>query len=117
MNKVSYMLEKVNDGYVNLFKEWYFWRAYEYSALYVNKLTGYKLMLDVYKSENFVSIVCGFGDNLLEEVVKLLDKEQVKYRLVRNSSKWWDDNEIIVWKPIDINRDKLVKMKQKLMKV
>jgi len=74
-------------------------------------------MIDVYKKENFVCIVCWFADNLLDEVLNILKSNGVKYRLIRNPSKWGEENEIVEWKNIKINRDELVKLKQKLMKV
>jgi len=55
--------------------------------LYLHKLVGYKLMIDVYKKENFVCLVCAFPENLLPEVENLLKKQNVKYRLVKNPSK------------------------------
>ena len=74
-------------------------------------------MIDVYKKENFVCLVCAFPENLLPEVENLLKKQNVKYRLVKNPSKWWEDFELVFWYDVEISRQEVVETKQKIMKL
>ena len=108
------IVEDMNNGYINLFKEWFFYRWYEYSAIWLNQLTTYKLMLDLYKKENKILLTCWFPENQLEKIEQLLQNKNIAYRIFEKDE---SKNKVFDWKnKIEINKQKLTEIKQKLIK-
>jgi len=108
------IIESMNNGYINLFKEWIFYRAFEYSALKLSKLTWYKIMLDLDKKENKILLSCGLPTNKLEDIENMLKSKDIPYRIFEKTE---NESKVFEWKNfIEVNKQILIETKQKLLK-
>jgi len=111
---IKTIIEEMNNGYVNLFKEGIFYRAYEYSALALANITKYKIMLDLDKKANKILITIGFPQNKLESIEEILKNKNIPYRIFEKNE---NKNKVVEWENfIEIDKQQLTETKQKLIK-
>ncbi len=105
--------EKLNDWFINLYKQWIFVRCYESSALLVSEITWYKVYPNVNKKTGFIYLELWFPINKQEEIIKKLDMANYNIRLVDVNL---NIEEIIWTKKLDKNNKKLTNIKIWLIK-
>ena len=111
MNKDSF--EKLNDGFVNLYEEWIFIRCFEYSAILLSEITGYRLFSNINKKTGFVFLEIWFPKNKLDEIIKKLE---FKWYCLRFNKRDWE-YDLSIWDiKIERNTEKLIKLKQNLVR-
>jgi len=111
MKKNSF--DKLDDGFVNLYKEWLFVRCFEYSAVLISQLTWYRLYANIDKKAWFVFLECGFTKVKLSEVQKELESKWFKIRIVEKD---WNIIEIIWNNRLEKDSEKLINLKTNLIK-
>ena len=111
MNKYSY--EKLNDSFINLYKQWIFIRCYEYSANIISEITWYRVYPNVDKKTGFVYLELWFPKDKQEEIIRKLEVEKYNIRLIDND---WNIEETIWSNKIDKNNNKLIELKKELIK-
>ena len=101
--RISEILKKEgkNTGSIFLFKEGLFWRAYEHSAfLFVQHIKKYSITKKYYKNVNTEVVYCGFPENTLNEILKLVENKTISKK----------DKQIII-SGFDINKQEFEKWK------
>ena len=71
MKKNSF--ELLDDGFVNLYEEWIFVRCFEWSAILVSEITGYRLFANINKKTGLIFLEIGVPKNKLDEIIKNLE--------------------------------------------
>ena len=89
ISKEAVFIEEMSNWYVNLFKVWAFWRAYEHSAVYLHKIMWYKLTLD-FTSWNRVVLQVWFPEKNLDTVEELIKNDWYNYRKVHLKDANWE---------------------------
>lgn len=112
VQKEHIFIEEMSNWYVNLFKVGIFWRAYEHSALYLNKIMWYKLCLD-FTSWNKLVLQVWFPEKNLDTIEELIKTDWYNYRKVNLKDSSWEYFD--KWKMLEINKQKLNELKQKLI--
>ena len=107
MNKYSY--EKLNDWFINFYKQWIFIRCYEYTAIIISKITWYRVYPNVDKKTWFVYLELWFQKNKEDIIIKDLEREWYNIRIV---DKQWNIEETIWNNKIELNKEKLIKLKK-----
>ncbi len=79
MNKYSY--EKLNDWFVNLYRQGIFIRCYEYTAIIVSEITWYRVYPNVDKKTWFVYLELWFPKDKENIVIKQLEKQWYNIRI------------------------------------
>ena len=106
------ILEKIDDWFVNLYKKWIFTRCFEYSAVLVWKITGYKIYANIDKKTWFIFLELGFPKIKEKEILQKLENNWNFLRIIENKQ----DIEEIIWdKKLERDEDKLRKIKQNLI--
>ena len=111
MNKYSY--EKLNDSFINLYKQGIFIRCYEYSAILISEITWYRVYPNVDKKTWLVYLELWFPVNKQEEIIRKLEVEKYNIRLI---DKQGNIEETIWNKKIDKINNKLIELKKQLIK-
>ena len=83
MKKDSY--ESLDDGFINFYKEWIFYRCYEYSAMHMAEVTWYKIFLNINKKTWKVYLECWIPKDKFTQFQTLLDDQGHSYRISQNS--------------------------------
>ncbi|MDD2870381.1 MAG: hypothetical protein PHS49_00175 [Candidatus Gracilibacteria bacterium] len=111
MRKNSY--ENLNDGFVNLYKEGIFVRCFEFSAILVSELTGYRLYANIDRKTGFIFLELGFPKGYKEKVIKDLE---IRGNFIRIIDKSGNITETIGVNKLDKDSEKLINLKTNLIK-
>jgi hypothetical protein len=111
MKKESF--EKLNDSFINLYKQGIFIRCYEYSAILISEITWYRVYPNVDKKTGFVYLELWFPVNKQEEIIRKLEVKKYNIRLIDSE---WNIEETIWIEKIDKNNEKLTQLKKWLIK-
>ncbi len=106
--------ELLDDGFINLYEEWIFMRCFEWSAILVSEITGYRLFANINKKTGFIFLEIGFPKNKLDEIIKNLE---IRWYYLRIIKKDWAFNSSIWNIKLEKNKEKLIKLKQWLIKI
>jgi hypothetical protein len=104
--------EKQDDWFLNLHKVWYFFRAFEYSAIELAKITDYKLFPNIDTKSGFVFLEVWFPQTRLEYVIRLIENNKINYRILQNGIA---QDETIAWVTITKNSTRLIETKKELI--
>lgn len=111
MKKDSY--EKLDDWFINLYEEWLFIRSFEYSAVLLGEILGYKVFVNIDKKTWFIFLELWFPKIKLWEVLKQLEIRWYKLRIMQKDLQIKTINWSIA---LDRNLEKLIQFKQELIK-
>ncbi|MFA5917070.1 MAG: hypothetical protein WC850_02425 [Candidatus Gracilibacteria bacterium] len=112
MKRDSY--ELLDDGFVNLYEKGIFVRCFEWSAILVSEITGYRLFANINKKTGFIFLEMGFPKNKLDEIIKNLEIRGYYLRIIKKDSEF---NLSMGDIKLEKNREKLIKLKQRLIKI
>ena len=104
--------ENKNDWFINLYEQGLFVKSYEYSAMKIAEITGYRLMADIDKKSWMIYLTCAFPENKKNIIIAKLELEKINVRI--KSKKWWTE-EIYNWISLDKDNDKIIELKKSLV--
>lgn len=111
MKKDSY--EKLDDWFINLYEEWLFVRCFEYSAILLGEILGYKVFPNIDKKTGFIFLELAFPKVKLQEILREIE---IRWYFVRLTEKTWELN-MTIWNiKFERNKEKLIEIKKTLIK-
>ena len=111
MKKSSF--EKLDDSFVNLYEEALFVRCFEYSAILLWELTGYRVFVNIDKKTWFLFLELWFPKTKLNEIIANLES---KWYFLRIMLKNWELNSTIWSIEFERDKEKIIKYKNDLIK-
>jgi hypothetical protein len=81
MKKNSY--EILDDWFLNLYEETLFVKCFEYSAVLIWEITGYRIFLNIDKKTWFVFLELWFPKIKLKEIVRNLENKWYNLRIIK----------------------------------
>lgn len=129
--KEKFTIEKFNNWYINLWHEWEFLRAYEYSALFLNKIFWYKFFLTFSKwcfkksdienfNKDYLFLWSWFPFSQKEKFLQDIYKKWYFVRIMKldEEDQKKDRWEVFKWdKKFKIDKNELIKTKQSLFAI
>lgn len=111
MKKDSF--EKLDDGFLNVYEEWIFVRCFEWSAILISEITGYRLFANIDKKTWFIFLEVWFPKNKQGEIMWNLEN---RWHAIRFVEKNWKLN-CIIWKEkLERIEEKIINIKKQLTK-
>lgn len=111
MKKDSY--EMLDDWFLNLYEETLFVKCFEYSAVLLWEITGYRVFLNIDKKTWFIFLELWFPKNKLKEIVKNLENKWYNLRIIKKD---WNIDSTFWSIKLEKNKEKIREYKNDLIK-
>ncbi len=119
MNKYSfvpksiYYDKKLNDGFVNFYRQGIFIRCFEYTAIIVSEITWYRVYPNVDKKTWFVYLELWYPKDKENIITRDLEDRWYNIRIIEKD---WNITETIWSKKLEKWFEKLLELKKQLIK-